>query len=1669
MAALDVLATLRETGAPASGEQQATIARYGSWGAVPEVFDQRRQDWHGRRVRLMESLGAEGYEAARKTTMNAHFTDPAIIGPMWRTLGGLGFEGGRVLEPGSGMGTFIGMAPEGAQLVGVELDPTTADLSRVLYPDATIRTEGFEDTRFPNGTFDAAIGNVPFGNFNLPDRSHNPAAYSIHNHFILKSLNLVRPGGLAAFVTSAYTLDAQNAAAREDMYERADLVGAVRLPSGAFQRSAGTSVLTDVLIFRVRIEGEDYGDATWVYSSQQSVPFEQDRGSADVRVNDYFTKHPDRVMGTMVVIHGVRGSVQLGVRAHDRDTPWTAQFEDALAHINADARADNLTMTPRTTVETADIEFSLPEGTPESIRWDGHIEAVGDDFVEYTDGQPAPMTDMVKDASTRRELRALLDLRDLGTNLLQMESQTTGDDPAVTAQRDRLRSAWETYRDTYGPINRFKATWHEGKNGPYLVPRYPTAMQKFRRDPFCAFVKALEHFDEDSQTARPADLLLQRAVAQRHVPQGADSIQDALAMTLDTRGHVDLDEIARLRSISPEDARAELGTLVYEDPATERLVPAAEYLSGNVRIKLDQAREAAQADPDRYGVNVPALEAVIPTDLTASDIEPQVGASWIPASDHEAFLRELLGATEKQLTIQSDGQGGFTGRQVGVSRLTRATVTWGTERKNAYELFMAMAENKSIMVFDKNEDGSRVVNNTETAAANAKAEDLRERFQVWIWEDPDRAARLARSYNDSLNALVMRDYSESGKILTFPGMAETWRDRLKDHQRTAIARMINEPATGLFHQVGAGKTASMVAGSMELKRLGLASKPAIVVPNHMLEQFSREFLEIYPQARLLAAGNDDLQKDKRRQFVARVANNDWDCVIMTAGAFKSLGMRPESEAQVVRETITKLRATLEGAQANGEDLSVKQIEGAVQRHQTTLRKALDKPRDPGITFEDTGIDYLSVDEAHLYKNLTVPSNIQGAGKSNGSDRATDMKMKLDYLRSVHGERVATFATGTPIANSVSEAYVMQSYLRPDLLTAAGIDSFDSWASTFGKVVDSTELVPQGGSFRNVQRFAQFQNVPELMRMMHTYADVKMAEDLNLPVPSQPLREDGRRGPLMEMVPPTRTTLDFIQTLQGRAERIKNGLVDRTEDNMLKLSAHGRMAALSPELVGWEDPASTNGKIARAARSIAQTYHDTKDREYETDGGVLTPGALQIVFADLRTAKDVDYDAYEELRDRLTEAGVPREGIRFMQDAGTDKKKAQLFADCRNGKVSVLVGSTMTMGTGTNVQRRAIALHHLDCPWRPADVQQREGRILRQGNANDEISIHRWATQKSFDAYSWQTVERKSKFIDQIMRGTLDMRTIDDISDNSFDYGVVAATTADNPYLIEKTKLTGEIQRLNRLERAHNAEQQNLRIRVPQMREGLNTVDASIAALRALGEKTQDVSGTNFTMEVQGETFAKRADAGRALEQWAKSTRFWGSFRGDSDLGQVASLAGHPIHAVVLSTADTGAAPSNPVVSLRVPGAPAGHDVQMKASDLTVLDHRIITSLENKVTGMTREADKFERQVPQRRIELQEAESHLGAEFKHAHLLRLTRKQLDDVEKKMAAHERDRDDGPEGPTLDDPDPSGPGGGDGGPKPPQRPTGPSHGAESSQPYHRATHRPQPASAGHGTEID
>ena len=1484
VAAIRLAQQLQAEDRPATAAEHLVLARWSSWGAVPDVFDEAKDNWASERTELKSLLTEDAYAEARRTTINAHYTDPAYVREIWSALTDLGFEGGQVLEPGAGSGTFLGLAPSGARMTGVELDSTTAAIARGLYPQAEIRAESFADSRFPAGYFDAAVGNVPFADVRLYDPAHNAGGHSIHNHFIIKSLALTRPGGLVAVLTSHYTLDAQNPSARREMNLMADLVGAVRLPSGAHRRAAGTDVVTDLLVFRRRETGQPAVSQLWETVTARRVDGQM------VKINSYFDQRPEYILGEVHVGTGMYGTETLHVTATDlQATP--AALRTALAGVVVDATVAGQLMTVRSTLSERELSTYRPA---EPTQWDGTIAVQDGTFMIVRAGQyeplPVPKNGVI-------ELTALLGLRDAGTALLAMESATVDDTDEIVAARTTLRDRYDAYNARYGPLNRFtarptgRADPETGEPGMARITPAPARI--LRKDPFGPLVMALENFDEERQSASPAAMLKQRVVAPRPVTRGAETPAEAITLSLDRTGRIDLDTIAHLLGHDESEARAGLGEMVYDDPITGQLIHAPEYLSGDVRVKLDAAQAAAQTNPEQYTVNVDALAAALPEKLTMEQIRARMGAVWIDAETHKQFLQEIL--RDRSIRVENPMPGMWEVR--GNRQSLRAASEWGTKRRPATDIAQALMEQRPLIVRDDiDELGTKksVVNALETTAAQEKADQLQERFGEWIWEDLERAERLTDEYNRRFNSIALRDYSQEGDYLTLPGVALNFVPR--PHQRAAVARMLSEPAVGLFHQVGAGKTAEMVMGTMELGRMGLISKPVVVVPNHMLEQFAREWLQIYPQARILASSSDDLAGDKRRLFVARAAANDWDAIIMTRTAFLRIPLSPETEADYVNREVSAVRTVLETA--TGDDaMTVKRLEKTLMTLEEKFKKIIDKPRDAGITFESTGIDYVVVDEMHDYKNLATVSNIRDAAIT-GADRATDLHMKLEYLRSRHGDRVVTVATATPLANSITEAYVMQRYLRPDLLENAGIGHFDAWAATFGQTVTEMEMAPTGGgNFRLKTRFAKFQNVPEMLRMWHVFADVKTAEDLKLPTPLLRERSDGQRVPENLVLQPSPELEAYIADIGERAERVANKSVRPEEDNMLKISTDGRKAALDVRMVGGDRP---NGptKIDAVAHQVLRIWNETKDLSYLDDvtkEPSPTPGALQLVFSDLGTPKPDRWNAYDELRLKLVDGGMPAEAIRYIHEAKTDPDKARLFAAARAGHVAVLVGSTAKMGVGTNVQARAIALHHMDCPWRPADIEQRDGRIVRQGNQNAEVGLYRYVVERSFDSYMWQTVERKAKFISQIMRGRLDMREIEDIGDVALGAAETKALSSGNPLLMAQSVANNDVSRLQRLERAWQRNQTNLVSMRVNASSQVGVLGRDIDLLTAALPRVVDTSDDLFQMTVASRQYGKRADAGVAIGEWAarNGVRYLPT-NADRKLGELGQVGGFPI-------------------------------------------------------------------------------------------------------------------------------------------------------------------------------
>ncbi|MCB9423463.1 MAG: DEAD/DEAH box helicase family protein [Actinobacteria bacterium] len=1574
-----------EGGRWATPDEQAVLARWSGWGAIPQVFDPTDDRYLDERAELRQLLRSEaGWSQARRTTLNAHYTSAPVVQAMWHAAQQLGVDGDgvRVLEPGCGSGNFIGFAPAGTVLTGVELDETTAEIAQHLYgARATIEATAFEELRVEDGAFDVVIGNVPFAKVTPHDPRHNRGRHALHNYFLIKSLHLTRPGGLVVVLTSRYTLDARNGAARREMASMADLVGAIRLPERAFARSSGTDVVVDMVILRRRPPGAEPSGPAW--QQVGAAPIDAADDAAPLEVNEYYLAHPEHVLGDLAATRGMYRDHELTVTpTGDLDQ----QLPAALADLAGGAAERGLTYI----AASRDTEASRPERR--AAPGDFYLEHAQDgSFVVNQRGDVAqlqggtPVTYKPRVSKDRAELVRLVGLRDAARRVLEVQVDG-GSDERLDAAQHVLGELYRTYVRVYGPINRSSEARTGRRNpetGEEIMRRVRPRMGGFREDPDWPLVAALEAFDEESQQARPAAIFHERVIDPPHERHGVDSPDEAIAVCLDETGTVTVERVAELLSADPMNARRQLGELVYDEPGTNRLIPASEYLSGNVRAKLDTCRATDDLD-GRFRPNIAALERVLPRQLEPTEITARLGAPWIPSRDIEQFCREVLDASVDVEHLPQLGNWSARLRD-GSRRSVALSSEWGTGRADAVTLLDAALNQRLHTVTDATDDGRRVRNDAETLAARDKQEALTSRFSTWVWEEPERASRLAGRYNELFSSTVLPNHN--GDHLTLPGLAGTFAPR--HHQRAAVARILTDGRALLAHAVGAGKTATMVMAAMELRRLGSASKPAVVVPNHMLDQFSREWLQLYPTARILVADRDRLSKARRKEFVARAATGEWDGIVFTQSGFARLPLGRELMADYLGAEIATARAALDGSK-DGKGLSVKKLERRIAQMEETYKRLLSEhTKDDGVRFEETGIDYLFVDEAHAYKNRRVDSSIDGVANA-GSQRAQDLDSKLWALRRMHGPRVVTFATATPVANSMAELWVMQSYLHPDLLASVDLRAFDAWAANFGRTHTALELAPDGASYRMQTRFARFQNVPELLTLYRQVADVRTNDDLDLPVPAL---ADGQAETVV--VEPSDVLVDYVADLASRAERIRNRAVDPSEDNMLKVTGDGRRAALDLRLVG-EAPPTEGGKLTVAAQRIAAIHHATRDHRYTDDNNQLTlrPGALQLVFCDVSTPAAEGWNAYDELRDQLVRRGVDPASIRYMQAAKTDIAKAKLFAACRDGSVSVLIGSTETMGVGTNVQTRAIAMHHLDAPWRPADIEQRDGRILRQGNQNPEVRVLRYVTEGSFDTYMWQTLERKAAFIAQVTRGDLPDRDVDDIGDQALSFAEVKALATGDPLVLEKAAVDADVARLTRLERAHHDDQHRLRRTYDTATHRAEKAEHRIADLEAVVGRITDTRGDRFAMTIDGRSHTKRVDAGEHLQRLLSEQLRRTAPETSGPTVEIASLGGLTVIAQAITTIED---------EVRVALPDAHVEVSFLSNDLTRDDPaNLITRIERHLHRLPDTIADLGREASDARAEAQRAEVRIGAPWQRADELTDLRNRQKEIEEQLAA-------------------------------------------------------------------
>lgn len=1395
-----------------SPEERAALSRYTGWGGLGQVFDEGSLRWKAERARLRELLGEDGFSAARASVLNAYYTPPEIAEAVCSALRSMGVGEGNVLEPSCGTGAFIGAVEEeipAARVTGVELDPTTARIAALLHPGSTVLAQGLEDAALADGSFDAVVGNVPFGDYQVADTRYRGRGFLVHDYFFARAVDLVRPGGAIALITSKGTLDKANPSVRRYLAERAELVGAARLPNTAFSGS-GASVTTDVIILRKKGE-PSVEEPEWIHlgATEDGIP-----------LNQYFADRPEMVLGRMATRRGAHGDET----TCEPDGGESAADLLARALSRLDARFE---AAPRR--EEPDGGGPIPADP--AVR--NYSFAVRGGRAWYRIGAQMYPQELGKTAFARVEgmakvrdaLRALIDAERLGAS-----------DEEVSELQSALNAAYDAYTAAHGLISSRANSAAFGQDSSYPL--------------LCA----LEVLDDDGNLARKADMFSKRTIRPHERPASAEGPEEALALSLSERGRVDLPYMAALTGAAPADLASALRGEIFRVPGTDEWQAADEYLSGNVREKLAAAEEAAASDRS-LEANIEALRAAVPPDIPPADIGIRLGATWVPPDDVRAFVFDLLETPfyhRRAITVQycqATAQWAVSGK--GADRYNvRATTTYGTKRMSAYHIIEETLNLRDARVVDyvQEPDGKKraVLNREETAVAMAKQDAIKEAFREWAFSEPTRRDRLAKRYNELFNAIRPRTFD--GSRLEFPGMNP--EIRLRRHQKDAVARIVYGGNTLLAHEVGAGKTFEMAAASQELRRIGLCTKSLVVVPNHLTEQWASEYLTLYPAANILVATKRDFEKRNRRRFCARIATGDYDAVIIGHTQLEKIPLTPERQRSFLEEQISDMAEGIAAAKAmTGQRFTVRQMESAKKKLEAKLRKLEGAERkDDTVYFEELGVDRLFVDEAHYYKNLffsTKMRNVGGVAQAE-AQKSSDLFAKCRYLDELTGGKGVVFATGTPVSNSMVELYTMQRYLQYGELRRMGISHFDCWASTFGETVTALELAPEGTGYRQKTRFSKFYNLPELMALFRQVADIRTADTLGLPVPKVSYRN--------VRVEPSAIQRELVAGLSERADRVRNGSVDPSVDNMLKITNDGRKLALDQRLVDGSLPENPRGKVAACADNVLRIWEETADRRL-----------AQLVFCDLSTPRsDGSFNVYDDLKRRLVSRGIPPEEIAFIHDAPTEVQKAQLFSRVRSGQVRVLMGSTQKMGAGTNVQRLLVALHDLDCPWRPADLQQRLGRIARQGNLNDEVEVYRYVTEGTFDAYLFQLVESKQRFIGQVMTSKSPVRAASDVDETALSYAELKALATGNPLIKERMDLDVEVSRLKLLKAEHLSQryelEDRLRGELPRREEAL----ARRVEARERDSGTVAAAPGTFEMEVMGTTYTSRAEAGAAI-------------------------------------------------------------------------------------------------------------------------------------------------------------------------------------------------------------
>ena len=1412
----------------ATRSEQQILSQYVGWGGLADAFDESKSAWAGEYQQLKELLSSQEYASARESTLNAHYTSPAIIRSIYDTLDRMGFEKGNVLEPAMGIGNFFGMLPEKMQesrLYGVELDGITGRIARQLYPKADIKISGFEKTDYPNDFFDVAVGNVPFGQYKVADKQYDKNNFLIHDYFFAKTLDKVRPGGVVAFVTSKGTMDKKSPEVRKYLAQRAELMGAVRLPNTAFKENAGTEVTSDILFFKKRDRVMDI-EPDWVHLSEDAN---------GIAMNTYFAEHPEMIVGKMEMVSGPYGMES--TCQPDATRPFAEQLMDAVSRIDGEIEA----------VETDELADELADATiPADPDVKNYSYTLVEDKVYYRENSIMKPVDMSE--SMQERIKGMVGIRNCTQELINLQLEEYPD-TVIKEKQKELNTLYDTFSRKYGLINS------------------QTNKRAFNQDSSYCLLCSLEKLDDEGNFKGKADMFTKRTIKKAEVVTSVDTATEALAVSLSEKAKVDLSYMAELTGKEIDTIKEELTGIIFQNPVTDRWEAADEYLSGNVRDKLQTAKIYAENHPE-YNINVQALTQVQPTELDASEIEVRIGATWVEPKYIEDFMRDVFETPQhlfnrNTMGIQySDvtGQWNVKGKSADYGN-SLVNMTYGTNRRNAYQILEDSLNLKDSRVYDTViEDGkeTRVLNKKETMIASQKQEAVREAFKNWVFEDQERRQDLVAKYNKLFNSTRPREYD--GSHLKFPGM--TPDIDLRPHQLNAVAHQLYGDNTLLAHCVGAGKTFEMIAAAMESKRLGLCQKSLFVVPNHLTEQWASDFLRLYPGANILAATKKDFEPANRKKFCSRIATGDYDAVIIGHSQFEKIPLSQERQIGIIERQIDEIELAIEQAKAdNGERYTIKQMEKSRKSLMTRLEKLNDTSRkDNVVTFEQLGVDRLFVDESHNYKNLflyTKMRNGAGSAQTEGQ-KSSEMFAKCQFLDELTGGKGITFATGTPISNSMTELYTNMRYLQYGTLQKMGLGHFDSWAASFGETQTAIELAPEGTGYRAKTRFAKFFNLPELIALFKESADIQTPDMLKLPVPEAEYEN--------VVLKPSEYQKEMVTSLADRAEAVRNRLVEPHQDNMLKITNDGRKLALDQRLINDMLPDEEHSKAKTCVDKAFEIWEDTKGEK-----------SAQLIFCDLSTPKgDGTFNVYEDIRNKLMEKGVPAEEIAFIHQANTELRKAELFSKVRSGQVRFLLGSTAKMGAGTNVQDRLIALHHLDVPWRPSDIEQQEGRILRQGNRNPKVKIFRYVTEGTFDSYSWQLIENKQKFIGQIMTSKSPVRSCEDVDEAALSYAEVKALATGNPYIKEKMDLDIQVSKLKLMKANHTSQkyrlEDNIAKHYPQqitiLKERISGLQADIQTAKTNLPADKEF----FSMRVGNKVYTDKKEAGTALVEMCKEIK-----------------------------------------------------------------------------------------------------------------------------------------------------------------------------------------------------